>query len=81
MGQTAPHREGNMSDRYHVQVRVREGRGHAWRRVHPVNGDPYVFTRDQAEQYIKTQSKAYGHYPTSWRLEELPSLSASASPE
>lgn len=31
-----------MTDRYHVQVRVREGGDtYAWRRVHPVGGDPW----------------------------------------
>ena len=62
-----------MTDRYHVQVRVREGGNtYAWRRVHPTGGDPYVFTKEQAEDYIRTQASAYGHDPKNWRLEELP---------
>ena len=57
-----------MSDRYHVEVYVREGGNvSAWRRVHPVGGDPYVFTKEQAENYIRSQSGAYGHDPKNWR--------------
>lgn len=62
-----------MTDRYHVQVYVREGgKAYAWRRVHPVGGDPYVFTKREAEDYIRTQAGAYGHDPKGWRLEPLP---------
>lgn len=57
---------------YHVQVRVREGNEYAWRRVRPVGGDPYVFTRENAEGYIRSQAGAYMHDPDNWRLEELP---------
>ena len=64
-----------LSKRYHVQVRVREGGNtYAWRRVRPTGGDPYVWDRDGAEQYIRTQAQAYGHDPANWRLEELPDL-------
>lgn len=57
-----------MTDRYHVEVKVREG-GNVWnwRRVHPVGGDPYVFTSEEAQAYIKTQASTYGHNPVKWR--------------
>jgi hypothetical protein len=63
--------EKNMNQ-YHVEVRVREGNAYTWRRVHPVRGDLYVFTLDEAEQYIRTQASAYGHDPQNWRITELP---------
>lgn len=56
------------SDRYHVEVYVREsGNVYAWRRVHPVGGDPYVFTKAEAENYIRSQAGAYGSDPKNWR--------------
>lgn len=57
-------------DRYHVRVKVREGGDkYAWRRVHPVGGDPYVFTKDEAEQYVRT----YGAFDReNYCLEKLP---------
>jgi hypothetical protein len=65
-----------MTDRYHVQVRVREGGNtFAWRRVRPTGGDPYVFTEDEARAYIRTQASAYGHDPANWRIEPLEDVS------
>jgi len=65
-----------MTDRYHVQVYVREGGNvFAWRRVRPTGGDPYVFTKAEAENYIRSQASAYGHDPKGWRLEALPERS------
>lgn len=59
-----------MSDRYHVQVRVREGADYRWRRVHPTGGDPYVFTKAQADDYVRTQTA--GRFDTeNYRLEKL----------
>lgn len=62
-----------MTDRYHVQVRVRGGGDtYAWRRVHPAGGYPYVFTKQEAEAYIRSASgNRIDH--ENWRLEELPS--------
>ena len=62
-----------MANRNHVQVYVRvSGNQYEWRRVRPTRGDPYVFTQEQAEQYIRTQAAAYGDDPKNWRIEELP---------
>jgi hypothetical protein len=62
-----------MADRYHVQVRVREGGDtYAWRRVRPTHGDPYVFTREEGEAYIRSADGAHGHDPANYRLEPLP---------
>jgi hypothetical protein len=60
-----------MSNRYHVQVLVREGKEQVWRRVHPTGGDPYVFTREEAENYVRTYSL---DHPGRYRTEELPDL-------
>ena len=58
-----------MTDKFHVEVHVREGgQTYAWRRVHPVGGDPYVFTQADAEDYVRTQAGAYGHDPKNWRI-------------
>lgn len=56
--------------RYHVQVLVREGSEWAWRRVHPTGGDPYVFTEDEAQQYLESHI-ATSAAPDRYRLEEL----------
>lgn len=62
-----------MTDRYHVQVRVREGGDtYAWRRVHPNGDDPYVFTRKEAEDYIHAARHVFHGVDGEWRLEELP---------
>lgn len=62
-----------MTDRYHVQVYVREGGNtYAWRRVRPSGGDPYVFTKRQAEDYIKVMTGALSCWkPEAYRLEPL----------
>jgi hypothetical protein len=59
------------TDRFHVQVLVREGHQHVWRRVRPTNGDPYVFTLDEARQYVKAHSI---EHPGCYRTEALPPL-------
>lgn len=62
-----------MTDRFHVQVKVREGGNrYVWRRVRPTNGDPYVFTADEAENYIRTQRKDCHQAWADYRLEPLP---------
>ena len=59
----------NTSDRYHVQVYVREGgQVYAWRRVRPINDDPYVFTREEALSYCKTHGLTD---PECYRIERL----------
>jgi ribosomal protein L25 (general stress protein Ctc) len=62
-----------MTNRYHVQVRVREsGNKYAWRRVRPTGGDPYVFTGEEAENYIRNQWKDHHQAWGNYRLEPLP---------
>lgn len=60
------------ADRYHVQVKIRDGYSNTfvWRRVRPTNGDPYVFTKEQAEQYIDVHGRQSGR-PDIFRLEPL----------
>jgi hypothetical protein len=64
-------KEETMTNRYHVQVKIRDGYNneYVWRRVRPTGGDPYVFTRDEAQAYVKTYSL---DHPGMYRLEELP---------
>jgi hypothetical protein len=56
-----------MSDnRFHIEVYLPKQKG--WVLVKPTDGAPYVFTKDEAEQYIKTYSMAYGHDRKNWRI-------------
>jgi len=64
--------ESAMTDRYHVQLYVGEGVNRVWRRVHPVGGDPYVFTKDEAKQYIAAQTIGTIYGAENYRLEKLP---------
>jgi len=60
-----------VTKRYHVQVLVREGSEKVWRRVRPTNGDPYVFSEEDALAYMESHILTSG-FPDRYRLEELP---------
>lgn len=56
--------------RFHVEVRIRENQIDVWKPVRPSRGEPYVFTEDQAQQYLETHVLSSGH-PDRYRVREL----------
>lgn len=45
-----------MTKRYHVEVKVREGDRYVWRPTRPTDGEPYIFTWDEASRHIEVYS-------------------------
>ncbi|CAA2141407.1 hypothetical protein [Hyphomicrobium sp. ghe19] len=55
--------------RFHVEVRIRENQIEVWKPVRPSRGEPYVFTEDEAQQYLETHILTSGA-PDRFRMVE-----------
>lgn len=50
---------------FYIEVLVKEGKDHVWKKVHPTNGAPYKY-----ETRMKAESDARMCYPDAWRIRE-----------
>jgi hypothetical protein len=60
--------------KYHVEVKVRlprTGNQFQWQAVRPTGGQPYAFTKDEANNYIRRQT-AESFDPENYRLVIIP---------